>query len=262
MSAVELYCEDSGGRGEAVILAHAIGCDRRMWEDIVPALSARHRVIALDARGHGRSSLPARPWSLEDMADDAARLLDRLAIGRAHWIGLSMGGMVGQAFALRHGSRLGRLVLANTTSAYGPEGRPNWDNRIRLVAEGGLAAIRDMVAARYFSPAFLAARPEVVERVMTRFMETPAEGYVGCCEAIRELDYLAALGRIAAPTLVIAGELDAGTPPAMSQAIAERIPGARLAVMRGASHLSAVEMPGEFAALAGDFLAARTVTPG
>jgi 3-oxoadipate enol-lactonase len=257
MSAVDLYCEDSGGRAEAVILAHAIGCDRRMWEELVPVLAKRHRVIALDARGHGRSALPPRPWSLEDMADDAVRVLDRLGIGRAHWVGLSMGGMVGQAFALRHAARLGRLVLANTTSSYGPEGRPSWDNRIRLVSEGGLGAIRDMVAARYFSPAFLAARPDVVDRVMARFKETPAEGYVGCCEAIRELDYVGALLRIGSPTLVIAGELDAGTPPAMSEAIAGRIPGARLAVMRGASHLSAVEMPGEFAALVGDFLAAR-----
>jgi 3-oxoadipate enol-lactonase len=257
MSAVDLHCEDSGGRGEAVLLAHAIGCDRRMWEDLVPALSARHRVIAIDARGHGRSPLPKRPWSLEDMADDAARLLDRLAIGRAHWVGLSMGGMVGQAFALRHPARLAKLVLANTTSSYGPEGRPNWDNRIRLVSEGGLAAIRDLVAARYFAPDFIAEHADVVARVMARFMETPAEGYLGCCEAIRELDYAAALARIAAPTLVVAGELDPGTPVSMARVMAEGIPGARLAVIPGASHLSVVEKPAEFAALVADFLAAR-----
>lgn len=257
MSAVDLYCEDTGGRGEPVLLAHAIGCDRRMWEEAVPALSSRYRVVAIDARGHGRSPLPQRPWSLEEMADDAARLLDRLGIERVHWVGLSMGGMVGQAFALRHPSRLGKLVLANTTSSYGPEGRPNWDNRIRLVSEGGLAAIRDVVAARYFSRAFVDAHPDVVQRVMARFMETPAEGYVGCCEAIRELEYGAALARVAAPTLVIAGDLDQGTPVAMAQTIAERIPGARLAVMAGASHLSAVERPAEFAGLVADFLASR-----
>lgn len=257
MSAVDLSCEDSGGGGEAVLLAHAIGCDRRMWQDIVPALSARFRVIAFDARGHGRSALAQRPWSLEDMADDAARLLDRLGLGRAHWVGLSMGGMVGQAFALRHPSRLGKLVLANTTSSYGPEGRPNWDNRIRLVSEGGLAAIRDMVAARYFSPAFVDAHPDVVQRVMSRFMETPAQGYIGCCEAIRELEYTAALARVAAPTLVIAGDLDQGTPVAMAQALAKGVPGARLAIIPGASHLSVVEKPAEFAALVSGFLAAR-----
>jgi 3-oxoadipate enol-lactonase len=257
MSAVDLFCKDSGGTGEAVLLAHAIGCDHRMWDELAAALAPGYRVVALDARGHGKSPLPPRPWSLEDMADDAARLLDRLGIARAHWVGLSMGGMVGQAFALRHPARLGRLVLANTTSSYGPEGRPMWDNRIRLITDGGLAAIRDMVAARYFSPAFTASHRDVVDRVMARFMETPAHGYIGCSEAIRELEYTAALPRIGAPTLVVAGELDQGTTPAMARVIADGIPGARLAIIPGASHLSAVEKPAEFNALVKGFLAAR-----
>ena len=256
MTAVDLHCTDSGGRGEAVLLAHAIGFDRRMWDDLAAALAPRHRVIAIDARGHGKSPLPSRPWSLADMADDAARLLDRLGIARAHWVGLSMGGMVGQAFALAHAERLAKLVIANSTSSYGSEGRGMWDERIRNVSDGGLAAIRESVAARYFSPAFRAAHPDVVDRVMGRFLETPAQGYLGCCEAIRELDYLDALARIRAPTLVIAGDLDPGTPPAMSKAIADRVPGARLAVIPGASHLSAVEKPAQFAALVCDFLAA------
>jgi 3-oxoadipate enol-lactonase len=257
MSAVDLRCTDSGGSGEAVLLAHAIGCDRRMWDDLAAALAGRWRIVAIDARGHGESPLPPRPWSLEDMADDAARVLDRLGIASAHWVGLSMGGMVGQAFALRHAGRLGKLVLANTTSSYGPDGKTMWDNRIRLITEGGLAAIRDMVTARYFSEAFIAAHRDVVDRVMGRFMETPAEGYLGCCEAIRELEYTAALPRIQAPTLVIAGELDQGTTPAMARVIANAIPGARLSIIPGASHLSAVEKPAEFNALVRDFLAAR-----
>jgi 3-oxoadipate enol-lactonase len=257
VSAVDLAHSDSGGAGPPVLLVHAIGCDRRMWDDLLPALAPRHRVIAIDARGHGRSALPQRPWSLDAMAGDAARLLDRLGIDRAHWVGLSMGGMVGQAFALRHPDRLDRLVLANTTSAYGPDGRAMWDNRIRMVTEGGLAAIRDLVAGRYFSEAFRAAHADVVARVMGRFMETPAAGYAGCCEAIREMELLPHLSNVRAPTLVIAGDLDQGTPVAMSKAIAERIPGAHLEVIGGASHLSAVEKPEEFNALVGDFLAAQ-----
>lgn len=254
MSAVDLFCKDSGGGGEAVLLAHAIGCDHRMWDELVPALAPRYRVLAIDARGHGRSPLPARPWSLADMADDAVRLLDKHRIARAHWVGLSMGGMVGQAFALAHADRLAKLVIANSTSSYGKDGRAMWDNRIRLVTEGGLAAIRDMVASRYFSPAFTAAHPDIVARVMARFMETPAEGYLGCCEAIREMEFQGDLARIAAPTLVIAGELDQGTPVAMSKAIADRIPGARLAVIPGASHLSAIEKPTAFNAAVAGFL--------
>jgi len=256
MTAVDLFCTDSGGTAGAVLLAHAIGCDHRMWDELVAALAPRWRVVAFDARGHGKSPLPSRPWSLADMADDAARLLDRLGIARAHWVGLSMGGMVGQAFALRHPGRLERLVLANTTSSYGPDGRTMWDNRIRLITQGGLAAIRDMVTARYFAEDFIAARRDVVDRVMARFMETPAEGYLGCCEAIRSLDYSGDLRRIRARTLAIAGELDQGTPPAMAKTIADGIPGARLQVIPGASHLSAVEKPREFAALVTEFLGA------
>jgi 3-oxoadipate enol-lactonase len=227
-----------------------------MWDDLAGALAPRYRVLVFDARGHGRSPVPPRPYSLEAMAGDALALLDRLGIARAHWVGLSMGGMIGQAFALAHGARLGRLVLANTTSSYGAAGPATWQARARLVEQGGLAAIRDTVAQRYFSDAFRRDRPDVVETVMARFMETSAQGYLGCCDAIERLDFPAALPRITARTLVIAGEADAGTPPAMSEAIASAIPGARMVVIPGAAHLSVAEKPGEFARLVGEFLAA------
>ena len=256
MSAVELHCVDSGGAGDAVLLAHAIGCDHRMWDDLRARLGRRYRVLAVDLRGHGASPVPPRPYALADLADDARALLDRLGLARTHWVGLSMGGMVGQAFALEHPSRLGKLVIANSTSSYGPEGRSMWAARAKQVAEGGLAAIRDTVAARYFSEDFRREHAAQVNAVMQRFLETPAEGYLGCCDAIGELDFAAALGRIRAPTLVIAGGADAGTPPAMSRAMAEAIPGARLAVIPGAAHLSSAEKPEEFARLVLDFLEA------
>jgi len=252
-----LHVEDPGGPGEPLVLAHAIGCDARMWEDVAPRLAKRFRVLRVDTRGHGRSPVTQRPYSLAGLADDFAAVLDHLRIGRAHWVGLSMGGMIGQSFALRHPDRLGRLVLANTTSSYGPEGRGMWRQRASLVENGGLAAIRDAVEARYFSEAFRREHPEVVSKVMARFLETRPEGYLGCCDALAELDFSHDLPRIASPTLVIAGELDAGTPPAMGRAIAAGIPGARFAILPGAAHLSAAEMPGEFSALVLDFLAAQ-----
>jgi 3-oxoadipate enol-lactonase len=253
---VDLFAADSGGKGEAVVLVHAIGCDHRMWDALAHVLAAQFRVVRVDARGHGRSPVPQRPYSLEALARDVLAVLDRHAIARAHWVGLSMGGMIGQAFALAHGDRLGRLVLANTTSSYGPEGRKTWEARIKAVEDGGLAAIKDMVMSRYFSDDFRERSPQVVAEVSRRFLETPAQGYLGCCDAIKELDYAADLPRIRARTLVIAGEKDAGTPPAMAEAIATRIPGARLAIIPGAAHLSAVEKPTEFNTLVGDFLAA------
>jgi 3-oxoadipate enol-lactonase len=255
LTAVSLFHAESG-RGEVVVLAHAIGMDHRMWDDLAGRLEADHRVVRFDARGHGKSPVPKRPYSLEGMAEDALALLDRLGIGRAHWVGLSMGAMIGMAFALEHPERLGRLVLANTTGSYGPEGRAMWQARAKAVADGGLAAINDMVMSRYFSEDFRAAHKDIVATTSRRFLATPAEGYLGCCDAIAELEYTRDLPRIRARTLVIAGAADAGTPPAMSEAIAHRIPGSQLAVIPGAAHLSAVEKPAEFAALVRGFLAA------
>ena len=254
MKTIELACRDSGGNGPAVVLAHAIGCDHRMWEELEKQLAPSYRVINIDARGHGASPVPPRPYSLRVLAEDVRALLDRLNIAKAHWVGLSMGGMIGQAFALEHPDRLGWLVIANSTSAYGPDGWTNWQNRIRLVEEGGLGAIREMVAQRYFSEAFRREHADIVKQVMDRFMATPVQGYLGCCDAIRELDFSTHLGAIRAPTLVIAGSDDAGTPVAMSEAMVKGIPGARLEVIPGAAHLSAVEKPREFNRLVAAFL--------
>jgi len=256
MSAVPLSCRESGA-GRPVVLVHAIGCDHRMWDSLARSLAPARRVIAVDARGHGASPVPPRPYSLEDLADDVVALLDRLGIERADYVGLSMGGMVGQALALRHPSRLGRLVIACSSSSYGPDGPANWRARIQAVERGGLEAIRDMVESRYFSDAFRAAHADVVKVVMDHFVKTPRDGYLGCCDAIARLDYAKDLGRIQAPTLVVAGELDAGTPPAMSETMARGIPGARLEVLPGVAHLAAVEAPAAFDALVGRFLGER-----
>jgi 3-oxoadipate enol-lactonase len=257
MTPIELHAVDSGGAGPVVVLAHAIGCDARMWEHLVPALAGRFRVLAFDTRGHGRTAVTPRPYSLAGLADDFERALDARAIGQVHWVGLSMGGMIGQAFALAHPDRLDRLVLANTTSGYGPEGPRMWEARAKAVAEGGMAAIRDVVMTRYFSEAFRTRHADEVAKTGERFLEVPAEGYLGCCDAIRDLDFSARLSAIRARTLVIAGELDAGTPVAMSEEMVRRIPAATLAVIPGAAHLSAVEKHVEFNALVKAFLEAR-----
>jgi 3-oxoadipate enol-lactonase len=244
-----IFSTDSGGTGEAVLLVHAIGCDHRMWDALATDLAPRFRVVRMDVRGHGRSEVTPRPYSLGQLADDARGVLDERGIDKAHWVGLSMGGMIGQAFAIGHAGRLGRLVLANTTSSYGAEGATMWEARAKAVAEGGMAAITDLAMTRYFSDEFRAAQPEAVDAVKRRFLATTPQGYIGCCDAIRDLDFTRSLAKIRARTLVIAGEKDAGTPVAMSETIAANIPGARLAVIPGAAHLSAVENPTAFNAL-------------
>jgi len=250
-----IHFTDSGGRGEAVLLVRAIGCDHRMWDGLGEALSTRFRVIRMDVRGHGRSAVTEGPYSLDQLADDARGVLDSLEIDKAHWVGLSMGGMIGQAFALRHPSRLRKLVLANTTSTYGTQGPEMWAARVKAVSEGGMAAIKELAMQRYFTDEFRASDADVVDRIGQGFLATDPEGYIACCHAIAKLDFAGDLHRIKAPTLVIAGEKDVGTPVAMSESLANAIPGAKLVVIRGAAHLSALENPEEFNRVVEEFLA-------
>jgi 3-oxoadipate enol-lactonase len=191
---------------------------------------------------------------MAELADDAARLLRELDTGPVVWVGLSMGGMVGQELALRHPSLVRALVLANTTSGYPQVAREAWEQRIATVREQGIEAIADAVMARYFHDGFRAHKPGTVARFRRRVVGTDAVGYVGCCNAVGTVDTTARLGQIAVPALVIAGELDQGTPVAMAQALADGIPGAALTVLKEASHLSAIEQPGAFNAAVTDFI--------
>lgn len=229
-----------------VVLSHALGCDLTMWDALANALALDHRVIAYDHRGHGSSDATDALYSMAELADDAARLLRELDTGPVVWVGLSMGGMVGQELALRHPTLVRGLVLANTTSGYPEAAQAVWEQRIATVRAQGIEAIADAVMGRYFHDAFRAQKPGTVSRFRRRVVSTDPVGYVGCCNAVGKVDTTARLGSIAVPTLVIAGELDQGTPVAMSQALADAIPGARLVVLPEASHLSAIEQPQAF----------------
>jgi len=229
-----------------VVLSHALGCDLTMWDALANTLAEDCRVIAYDHRGHGSSDAPDALYTMADLADDAARMLRELDSGPVVWVGLSMGGMVGQELALRHPSLVRALVLANTTSAYPEAAQAVWEQRIATVRASGIEAIADAVMGRYFHDAYRAQKPGTVARFRRRVVSTDAVGYVGCCNAVGKVDTTARLGAISVPTLVIAGELDQGTPVAMAQALVEGIPEARLVVLQEASHLSAVEQPQAF----------------
>lgn len=230
-----------------VVLSHALGCDLTMWDALANLLAADCRVIAYDHRGHGSSDAPAGPYTMTDLADDAARLLRELDTGPVVWIGLSMGGMVGQELTLRHPSLVGALVLAHTTSGYPEATRDVWRQRIVTVEAQGIEAIADAVMGRYFHEGFRATHPATLARFRQRLVTTDVQGYAGCCAAVGGVDTTARLGRIAVPTLVLAGELDQGTPVDMAQTLANGIPEARLQVLADASHLGAIEQPGAFA---------------
>ncbi len=243
------------GQGAPVVLSHALGLDSRMWDGLAAELAASHLVLRYDQRGHGGSAAPPGPYAIDDLVDDAARLIREWGRGPVVFVGLSMGGMVGQGLALRHPELLRGLVLANTTSQYPAAAQAMWQQRIAAVEAGGLAAIADMVMERYFSAAFRAAQPDAVAGFRATLLRSDAAGYVACCHAVAAVDWLDRLAQLRCPTLVIAGAQDVGAPPAMSQAIAERIAGSELVVLADASHLSVAEQPALFAQHLRRFLA-------
>jgi 3-oxoadipate enol-lactonase len=238
-----------------VVLSHALGCDLTMWDGLANQLAADCRVIAYDHRGHGSSAAPQGMYSMADLADDAAALLRELDTGPVVWVGLSMGGMAGQELALRHPSLVRALVLGNTTSCYPEVAREAWQQRIATVREQGIEAIADAVMGRYFHDGFRAEHAATVARFRRRLLTTDTTGYMGCCNAVGTIDTTERLGAIAVPTLVIAGELDQGTPVSMAQTVQQAIPGAALVVLPNASHLGAVEQPEPFAAAVAGFIA-------
>ncbi|QGZ42450.1 3-oxoadipate enol-lactonase [Pseudoduganella flava] len=244
-----------GAPRHTIVLSHALGMDLSMWDDLANELALECRVIAYDHRGHGGSDAPDGPYDMAALADDAARLLLELATGPVIWIGLSMGGMVGQELALRHPKMVRALVIANSTSGYPEAAREGWRQRVATVREHGLEAIADTVMARYFHPAFRAAQAATVARWRRRLTSTDPAGYVTCCDAVGNVDTTARLPGIVVPTLVIAGALDQGAPVAMSETIANAIPGARLVVLAEASHIAAVEQPVAFSRAVREFLA-------
>lgn len=245
---------DGGAARLTFVLSHALGCDLTMWDGLAGHLAQHARVVRYDQRGHGASEAPAGPYTMAALADDAARLIDELATGPVVWIGLSMGGMIGQELALRHPGKLRGLVLANTTSGYPAEDRAGWAQRIAGISQGGLESIVDGALQRWFHAGFHAEQPQTVAHWRARVLRCDAAGYIACCHAIAGIDTTTRLPDITLPTLVIAGALDLGTPPAMARTIAQAIPGARLVVLPDASHLSVLEQPQAFREALDDWL--------
>jgi 3-oxoadipate enol-lactonase len=238
-----------------VVLSHALGLDMHMWDGLAAQLAARgHPVLRYDHRGHGGSATPAGPYSMDDLVDDAARLVREWGRGPIVWVGLSMGGMVGQGLAIRHPELIKGLVLANTSSQYPEAAKAMWAQRIATVESQGLGAIADTVMERYFSADYRATQTDSVAAFRQRVLGTDAPGYAACCHAVAGVDWLDRLKGIRCPTLIIAGALDVGAPVSMSQAMAQRIAGSELVVFDQASHLSVAEQPLLFAQAVEGFL--------
>ncbi len=247
---VDLHCI-AEGRTDAplVVLSHALGCDLHMWDRLVPQLTPYLRVLRYDHRGHGRSARADGPYPIEALAEDAAALIERQAGGRpVHFVGLSMGGMTGQALAASRPELLASLTIANSASHY-PD-TSTWQARIETVRRDGVAAVADGAIERWLTSSFRAT-PEGADaaaRLHRTLCANDSAQYAWACGAVGGIDLRAGNRTIAVPTLVIAGTFDEGTPVAWSEQIAAAIPGARMETLP-AAHLSAVECPDAFARL-------------
>jgi len=245
---------DISGSGPCVIFAHSLGSDHSIWAAQKSALAGRRTVVTYDLRGHGQTPATPGAYDFDLLANDALALMDALKIDKASFVGISLGGMIGQALAFKAPDRLEKLVLADTTAAYPTEAQAAWPERIRQIEAAGLEPLVQATLERWFTAPYRSAHPEVVGRIGEIIRTTSPTGYIGCCHAIAGLNFAFRLHEIRTPTLVLVGDQDAGTPPAMAQAIAAGIPGGRCEIIPGAAHLSNIEQAATFNRLLLDFL--------
>ena len=224
---------------------------------LTAALAPTYRVLRLDARGHGQSEAPKGAYAFETLAADVVALMDAVGFKKARFLGLSMGGMAGQFLGLLHADRFHSLTLVSTSSRIPAEAAPVWDQRVANARAGGMESQVQAALERWVSPTALKTRADLVERFSKMIAATPVDGYIGWCEAIRRLDITERLKTIKLPTLVIAGEIDPATPVAAHEAIHRAIPGSRLVVMPGVSHMLSAEAPEAFHGHVLSFLAAH-----
>ena len=234
------------GEGPWLAMSHSLACNLSMWDEQANLLSHKFKVLRYDTRGHGQSSAPPGPYTLGQMADDVNALFDALGIRRAHWVGLSMGGMIGQTFALKYPGVFQSMVLADTSSRLPPNAAELWGERVRIAREQGMEPLVEPTLARWLTEPFRNTRKDVVERIARDIRATKPEGYAGACEAIVKLDLLDRLKEIDCPTLVIVGEQDPGTPPEMARLIHQNIPASELVEIPSAAHLANIEQPEAF----------------
>lgn len=244
---------DGPAEAPVLMLSNSLGTNLSMWDPQIPEWSKHFRVLRYDSRGHGLSVATDISFGIDRLGRDAIAILDHFGIGKAHWCGVSKGGMVGQWLATNARERMGRLVLANTAAYMGPA--ELWNGRIETVRGKGMAAIVEGTLARWFSPGFRESDAATVAKVSEMLTTTPAIGYATCCAAIRDMDQRETIRSIANPVLVVIGKVDPATPPAAGHLIADAIAGSRM-IELDAAHLSNLEQPEAFTGAVRDFLTA------
>jgi 3-oxoadipate enol-lactonase len=244
---IEVYYEIHGREGAPwLVLSHSLACSVRMWDPQIEALKADYCVLAYDTRGHGATEATPGAYTLDLLADDLLALLKALNVDKPHFCGLSMGGMIGQTFALRYPGALRSLALADTTSRYPAEAAPVWAERVRTAETQGMGPLAQPTLERWFTEPFRRAHPAAVDAIRRLIVSTPVAGYAGCCHALPKINVTARLKDIRCPILAIVGAEDPGTPVAMAREIHDNAPGSKLVILPQAAHLANLEQPAAF----------------
>ena len=246
-----LHWQETGDPGgHPLVFANSLGTDLRLWDPILHLLPDGLRIIRFDNRGHGLSDPLPGPYAMDDLVQDTAQLLDHLGVRNSTFVGLSIGGMIGQGLAATRPDLIGSFVLSNSAARMGtPE---MWQQRIAAIASGGIAAMSDAILERWFTPGFRASPAFSLWRNM--LLATPVEGYLGCCHALANADLTEATAKLDLATLAIAGDQDGASPPGVVEATARSISGADFRVIANAGHLPCVEQPETYADLLTGFL--------
>jgi 3-oxoadipate enol-lactonase len=238
---------------ENLMLSHPMGTNLHLFDPQIPALAKHFRIIRYDSRGHGASVANQGPYSVEGFGRDALAIMDALGIEKAHWLGLSLGSIVGLWLLVHARERIGRAVLASASAQI--SGPDLWNSRIHLARDSGMNGVATATAERWFTKAFRDANPAKVDAVMEMIRTTPLHGYLAACAAIRDMDQREAIRGISHIVLVISGRHDLSTPPGMGALVASSIEGAKFVTLE-APHLSNIEDEANFTKAVVDFLTA------
>jgi 3-oxoadipate enol-lactonase len=249
---VHYYAVEGAYNAPALVFSNSLGSDHRIWDPVLPYLRDKFRIIRYDQRGHGLSDATPAPYSISDLADDLAGLLERLDIDNAFVCGLSVGGMIAQGLAASYSRRARAVVLCDTAMQIGPASM--WDERIAAIKKDGISVLTGPIMERWFTREFRDSRAIELCGYINMLERTPAEGYIGTCCAIRDADLRKDAASINRPTLVVCGDQDLATPPDLARELADTISGAKFSLIEDAAHITCVEQPQLFSRLVINFL--------
>ena len=250
---ITFNCQVDGPEGAPwVVFSNSLATNFSMWDEQVAGLKSAFRILRYDQRGHGGTQATEPPYDFKILVDDVVALLDALSIERAHFVGISMGGVTGVGLVQRYRDRVARLVACDCPAAATPASAQQWAERIGLAKEKGMEALVDVTVGRWFPPEFVAANPPILDKVREMIRTTSVDGFAGCAGALSDFDFKSGLSAVSTPTLMIGGSKDAALPGV--KFIHGGIAGSKLVELEGAGHLSNLEKPAEFTQAVLDFL--------